>query len=230
MDMNGHVQTVSGGQHAVTALAWDATSSQLASACGSTSICVWRLSGNPRTFSTLIARFAGHTDVVRSLAFSRDGQMVVSTADDDTARLGSVRMLDPAFAQLPLDNGTVVTALDMSPDRRWLAAGDDHGNTHVWSIDTQTMDSSFSAMDQQIDAIAWSPDGSRLGLGGDGGAVALLDRSKLNVSAASPALSGPITGLLWLRDKSGILVSGESDGSIHMVSSDAPNTCFRINK
>jgi WD40 repeat protein len=227
MDLNGSVQTVSSSQDAVTALAWDDDASQLASAYGSRSICVWRVSGSPRTFSPILARLIGHTDVVRSVAFSRDGQMVVSVADDDTARLWSLRALDPAFAQLPLEMNCVLTALSVSSDNQWLAAGDDHGRAYVWSMKNQSLASSFAALDQQIDSIAWSPDGSRLGLGGDSGSVAIVDRSGNKFPGAPPPWSSPVTGLQWLPDNSGILASGESDGTIHsLLSSGAGDRVF----
>ncbi len=218
LGLNGSIQTASEGQDPVTTLGWNHAGDQLASAYSSRHISVRRISESRRTFSTLLARFSGHTDVVRSLMFSADDRMLLSVADDDTARLWSLKSVDPAFAQLPLESHCVLTALTVSMDQKFLAAADNHGHVYVWSMQDQSLVSSIAALDQQIDSLAWSPDGSKLGLGGSGGAVTIVDRSGKKSTEQPSAGSSAVTGLEWLPNGSAILTSGETDGSIHSLS------------
>jgi WD40 repeat protein len=199
----------------VSALAWDSSSLRLASVCNSVTICVWQLSGADGAASSLqlVALLTGHSEMVRSLAFARDGRMVASAANDDTVRLWSVGDVDRSFFTLDAGDDVALTALDVSVEGKSLAAGDDRGGVHVWSLATLSREASLRSQDAEIAAIGWSPRGSTLAIGDNEGRVTIRswpDDGKPKSIVVEP----PLSGLRWLPDGSGILTSGSLDGAI----------------
>jgi len=68
----------------------------------------------------VVAQLAGHTNTVTSLAFSRDGTLLVTTSGDQTARVWDVTTAPPT-CRLVLPHPLEVPNATFSPDRRLLA-------------------------------------------------------------------------------------------------------------
>lgn len=106
---------------------------------------------------------------VRSVAFSPDGQRVLTASNDGTARVWSLDdpskplVLQPSSAPM----GTVFAAV-FSPDGTSVATGSSDGKARVWPLDggAPVM---LDGHDKAVRSVAFSPDGQRLVTGSSDG-------------------------------------------------------------
>jgi hypothetical protein len=123
------------------------------------------------------AHSSGRTLEFRTLAFSPDGTLLA--AGDSRKRIVRLYpMTEKASkAKLPLHDeyGTIVSALEFSPDGRLLAAALEAGTLGVWSYRQSWCEVYREA--HGVTALTFLPDGRTLALGGERGVVRLLDTS-----------------------------------------------------
>lgn len=113
-----------------------------------------------RTWPTLIPdyTFFGHDGIVRSLSWFPDGRRIASTGGKGefsiwNADNGSNRRTSPLF---PLE----LTNLRVSPDGRFIAAGDD---TSMWMLDAATTTVLWKKdLGYSVRPFSWAPDSSRV--------------------------------------------------------------------
>jgi hypothetical protein len=101
-----------------------------------------------------------HDDRVNHVAFSPDGQMVLTASQDRTARLWKATTGEPAMR--PLTHGGNVTQASFSPDGRRVATASSDYTARVW--DGQTGDPVTSPLKHSlfVSEALFSPDGRRL--------------------------------------------------------------------
>jgi hypothetical protein len=111
-----------------------------------------------------IRRFVGHTDQVRSVAFSPDGRRAVSSAHD-----GTIRVWDVATGKGLRSFATgikYVSKVAFSPDgRRILSSGGD-GVIRLWDAESGQPIRTLEGHTDQVRDAEFSPDGRRVLSGG----------------------------------------------------------------
>ncbi|TWU05297.1 Serine/threonine-protein kinase PknD [Symmachiella macrocystis] len=82
---------------------------------------------------TTFQELTGHTDTVRSIRFSQDGSLIVSSGRDNTVRvwdIGSKKLIRTFRG-----HGSAVAAADFSADGRWILSAGGDGQAKRWSLD-----------------------------------------------------------------------------------------------
>ncbi|MFJ6676960.1 hypothetical protein ACIQMJ_38175 [Actinosynnema sp. NPDC091369] len=135
------------------------------------------------------------TDNVRAVAFSPDGQLMATGAENREVRLW--RVTDPA-RPTPLgatltDLTGVVVSLAFSPDGKVLA-GTGNGATQLWGLADPAHPVALGRMTGHIStvsSVAFSPDGRTAATSGEDSTVRLWD---VTDPAAPAAIGAPLTG------------------------------------
>ncbi|MFI2371964.1 protein kinase [Streptomyces sp. NPDC018833] len=131
------------------------------------------------------ASLTGHTDLVTSVAFSRDRSSVASGSSDRTVRLWD---LDTRTSTATLSGHTdVVYTVAFAPDGRTLASAGADGTVRLWDLATRTTTATLTGHTDYITSITFSPDGTYL-------ASAAFDKAVRIWKVASPKSAATRTG------------------------------------
>jgi WD40 repeat protein len=109
----------------------------------------------------VVAKWTGHTDIVRSLCWSVDGERVVSGSDDGKIRVWDVESGDTVLG--PINTGhRYVSAVIYSPDTTKIATGGLYGNgLKIWDAKTGNLLSTIKH-GSQVWSLAWTSDQKKL--------------------------------------------------------------------
>jgi serine/threonine protein kinase len=123
----------------------------------------WWIARNPPE-GTLFSTYRGHTDTVRSVAWSPDGSRIASGSADNTVQVWNAA--DGSHIYTYRRHIGSVTAVAWSPDGSRIASGGYDVSVHVWNTADGSIIYTYPDIANVVFAVAWSPDGSRIASGG----------------------------------------------------------------
>jgi WD40 repeat protein len=168
----------------VSALAFNADGSVLASASEDRKIAVWDLPAGK-----LRRTMNGHTDRIPALAWQPGTDLLVSAGWDTTVRLWDLRTGEPSM--LLNTHSDQVYTLAFSPDGKLLAVADSSGSVHVWSEIARGKELHVLPGDlEEIHSLAFSPDGRLLAVGGNDWVIHIWDPRAGKLVAGQAVQSG----------------------------------------
>jgi WD40 repeat protein len=158
----------------------------------------------------------GHLGWVRSLALSKDGQILVTGSYDGTVKTWQPKRLAERDL-LDVSNATV-NVVQFSPDDRWLATGDGNGAVRLWDVATGKHLHHLVGHQAPVVALAWGEQGKYLVSASADGMLIVWDTERDSPAhgkqlAAVRAHDKDIT-CLSLAEKGKKLACGSSDGSV----------------
>ncbi|HBB32602.1 MAG TPA: hypothetical protein DC064_12595 [Cyanobacteria bacterium UBA9273] len=103
---------------------------------------------------------SGHTDVVRSIAISPDGQILVSGSYDKTIKLWGLRTGE--LHNTLTGHTSRITCIAISPDGQTLASGSYDKTIKLWELSTGKLIQTIISRPDRVRDIAFSPNGQTL--------------------------------------------------------------------
>ena len=120
-------------------------------------------------------RFGGHKDAVLSVAFSPNGQRIVSGSTDKTLRLWDTQTGKPVGQPLA-GHGSTVWSVAFSPNGRCIVSGSSDKTLRLWDAQTgASIGQPLIGHDNKVFSVAFSPDGKRIVSGSNDKTLRLWD-------------------------------------------------------
>ena len=108
-----------------------------------------------------------------------------------------------------------ISSLSINPSGKWIAFGSKYLNQlFVWEWKSETYIYKQQGHMNDINVIAYSPEGGQLASGADDGRIEIFDISSSNCLITFIEHTAKVTGLQYALNKSNVLVSSSLDGTI----------------
>lgn len=158
----------------------------------------------------------GHTDYVRAVAFSPDGQTLASGSDDFRVKLWNVDNGECRITWEGEDYHTSwVWSVAFSPDGVILASGSDDQTIRLWNVSTGECLNTLEGHNNGVRVVAFSPDGKILASGSDDKTVKLWDVATGNCLQTLQGHTDKVRSVAFSSELR-ILVSGSEDQTIRL--------------
>jgi WD40 repeat protein/serine/threonine protein kinase len=118
-------------------------------------------------------KFTVHKDPVEGVAFSPDGQRIVTCSDDKTAIVWEASSGKKLIGLIGHTNG--VRGVAFSPDGQWIVTGSVDGTARIWNATTGAELHRFAQHKAQVLSVTFSADGQRILSGDDIGTCLLWE-------------------------------------------------------
>lgn len=180
----------------------------LASGSGDKTIRLW-----DTATGTLQLIIEGHSNWVRSVAFSIDGRLLASGSDDRTVRLWN--MATGALQQTLEGHSDSVESVALSSNGL-LASGSGDRTVRIWNIATGTLQLILEGHSNRVHSVAFSTDGRLLASGSGDKTIRLWDTMTGALRRTFKGHSGSVQSVAISCN--GLLASGSSDRTIGLWS------------
>jgi WD40 repeat protein len=161
----------------------------------------------------LIREIIGHTNLVESLAFNTDGQRLLTTSDDKSAKVWDVATGD---LLMTLDGHTGIVSKGIySPDGVWIVTAGNDGTIRFWDSRTGLLANTLTDHTSPVITLAYSPNGKIIASGGLYERYILWDgltRNLLLTIKEQPMGMTPIT----FSPDSKIFITTSVDGTLNL--------------
>lgn len=159
-----------------------------------------------------VAEFAGQSLGVTALAFSYDGQWLISGAEGGHLWQWSVYREEVVRSWQGHDGD--IWAIACSPDTPLVASASEDGTVGLWDIGAGRTVGRLRPGPGPVNTVVFSPDGARLALGGEDGTVRLYDiRTAQEIQVMVPRHQGPAYWVDYAPNGQ-LLASASGDGTV----------------
>lgn len=167
------------------------------------------------------ATLTRHTDAVQTVAYSLDGQVVLSGGDDGTIRLWEVTT-ERCVRSLE-GHRAAVTAVDFNRDSSYALSASQDATLKLWAVATGSCVQTFRGHQDAVKAVRFSPDGHYALSGSADRTIKLWDVMNNRCMRTLTAHQDSVNAIEFSPDGSQA-VSGSSDGSVklwHVATGDS---------
>ncbi|CAD8118035.1 unnamed protein product [Paramecium primaurelia] len=121
-------------------------------------------------------KLSGHSDQVRSIYFSPDGNTLASGSSHNSISLWDVKT-EQQKAKLDGHSGTIWSVC-FSPDGNTLASGSVDSSIHLWDVKTGQQKAKLDGHTHYVNSVCFSPDGNTLASGSNDYSIRLWEIKK----------------------------------------------------
>jgi WD40 repeat protein len=157
----------------------------------------------------------GHDSWVHSVAFSPDGQIIVSGSRDKTIRLWNTEG-NPIGKPLQ-EHTEEVRSVAFSPDSELIVSGSDDTTIRLWDEQGNSIGQPLRGHKDCVNAVVFSPDGKLIVSGSSDGTVRLWDKQGNSIGNPFRGHAGAVLAVAVSQSgQVGMIASGGSDGTIRL--------------
>ena len=150
------------------------------------------------TASRVSGVLRGHQGSVRGVAWSPDGERLVTVSEDRTARVWDVRRRETMM--ILRGHEDEVRAVSWSPDGARIATASSDRTARIWDARSGQELLVLLGHRESVEAVAWSPDGRRLATASRDSTVRMWDAVEGTELAVLRCHTDWIVGLAWSPD------------------------------
>ncbi len=165
------------------------------------------------TLGSLLVRYHGHADRVRSVAWSPDGTHIVSAGDDKTAQVWEAVTGDHRFSYS--GHADRVNAAAWSPVGKLIASASSDSTVQLWEAETGLSLFTCRGHRDRVNAVAWSPDGKLIASASDDKTVHVWEAATGQHLFTYRNHSDWVRALAWSPDGKRIASAGD-DSTVHV--------------
>ncbi len=148
-----------------------------------------------------------HQGAFEAVAFSPDGEVVVTGSGDGTVQLWQAETGEPL--DLPIRHEVAVGAVAFSPNERTVVTGGADGMVRLWRVKTGASIGQTLSHEAAVRAVAFSPDGQVVMTGSEDGVVQLW-HMEAGDPLGSPLRHGAaVRAVAFSRDGETVITGGE---------------------
>jgi WD40 repeat protein len=163
--------------------------------------------------ATCIKTLTGHSQSVRSVAFSPNSHILASGSDDKTIKLWDISTRRE-IATLKGHSG-YVTSVVFSPDGNIVASANSDKTIKLWSVSTHREIATLRRHSDYVRSVAFSPDGEILASGGDDNTIRLWNMATKTEITTLKGHSRYVLSVAF-SPNGRILASGSFDNTIKL--------------
>ncbi|MEG4595347.1 caspase family protein [Microcoleus sp. F8_C2] len=160
--------------------------------------------------------FQGHQGIVYSVAFSPDGQIIVSSSYDKTVRLWDLK--GNLISQPLRGHRGWVTSVAFSPDSQIIVSGSYDNTVRLWNLKGNPISQPLEGHKGSVLSVAFSPDGQTIVSSGDDNTVRLWDSKGNPIKEPLQGHEDSVTSVAFSPDGQTI-ISGSYDKTVRLWNS-----------
>jgi WD40 repeat protein len=191
----------------VASVSWSPDGRRLASGSADGTVKIW----NPVTGRQLVTLYGHRGGIITSLAWSPDGRRLASAGYSDEL----IRVWDTdTWQEVATLGKAAVFRLSWAPDSRRLVSAQSN-QIRVWDAETGRQIRLRESPVHSIQAVTWSPDGTRIAVAGDGPRILLWNVEANRDTMLSSGHKAFIQSLAW-DTTNRLLASSDEDGWLRL--------------
>jgi WD40 repeat protein len=184
---------------------------------------IWAV--NSGNHSPLII-YHGHTAGVQAVAWSPDGNRIVSGSNDKTVQVWDA--LTGTQVALYRGHTNFVNTVAWSPDGKTIVSGSADGTVRVWDVATSKQMYVYRGHQASVNSVMWSPDSQRIASGASDKTVQILDATSGNRLYTYRGHTDVVSSVSWSPDGKHI-ASGSWDKTVQVWDSLTGNVLYTYN-
>ncbi|KAF7346977.1 WD40 repeat-like protein [Mycena venus] len=166
--------------------------------------------------------FEGHDNAVYCVAFSPDGERIVSGSTDETVRVWNSRTGDLIAG--PIQHSGRVNSVAFSPDGEHIVSGGHDTLVRVWDSRTGTLVTGpFRGHSDPVNSVVFSPDGQRIASGSADHTIRIWDAQALGIEKVEAEGHNDTVWSVVFSPDGEQIVSGSEDGMVCVWNSQTGN-------